>query len=210
VGTLDVVSAQQGASVTVSTQSDHSLGAALFVFNYDNVEIADVTVAGRASEMDVAYNAAGGELRVLVYNIEDRVQIAAGSGDILNVTATGTGKVELVSVEAATFMGGALEATVSSKVVPTAFALHQNYPNPFNPSTAMALDLPKASDYKLTVYNIAGQVVKTFAGHGEAGTVTIHWDGTNSQGVSVASGVYFYMVDVEGAFRATHKMVLMK
>jgi hypothetical protein len=210
VGTLEVLAAHQGTNVTVQTTSDLDLGAAYFVFKYDNTEIAEVSTLGRASDMTVDYSAEAGELRVLVYNIEDRAKIAAGTGEILNVSTTGAGSVELVSVEAASFMGGSLEATVSAKMVPTAFALHQNYPNPFNPSTSMALDLPQSADYKLTVYNIAGQVVKTFAGHGEAGTVTITWDGTNNQGQQVGSGVYFYQVKVEGLFEATHKMALIK
>jgi hypothetical protein len=206
VGTLDVLSAQKGQTVTVSTKSDQDLGAALFVFKYD-AEISGVELVGRASKMDVSYAAANGELRVLVYNIQDRAKVVAGSGEILNVSATGS--VELVSVEAASFMGGNLETNVAAKVIPTEYALKQNFPNPFNPSTSMALDLPEASDYKLTIYNIAGQVVKTYAGHSEAGTLTITWDGTNNVGGKVASGVYFYKADA-GKFNATRKMVLMK
>jgi flagellar hook assembly protein FlgD len=117
--------------------------------------------------------------------------------------------VELVSVEAATFMGGSLEANVTAKVIPTAYALHQNYPNPFNPSTSMAIDFPNAGDYTLTVYNIAGQTVKTFSGSTEAGTLTITWDGNDNRGSKVASGVYFYRVEAD-AFHAVKKMVLMK
>jgi hypothetical protein len=156
VGTLDVVSAQKGQMVTVTTKSDQDLGAALFVFKYENTEIKSVELLGRASKMDVSYAAENGELRVLVYNIQDRAKVAAGTGDILNVSTLGAGKVELVSVEAASFMGGNLDATVAAKIIPTEFALKQNFPNPFNPSTSMALDLPEASDYRLSIYNIAG------------------------------------------------------
>jgi hypothetical protein len=209
VGSLDVISAQRGTEVTVSTKSDQDLGAALFVFKYENTEIKSVSALGRASSMDVAFTANNGELRVLVYNIKDRAKVAAGSGEILNVSTSGAGKVELESVEAASFMGGSLETSVTAKIIPTEFALRQNYPNPFNPSTSMALDLPNASDYRLTIYNIAGQVVKTYAGPSEAGTLTVTWDGTNSVGGKVASGVYFYRAEA-GTFNATRKMVLMK
>jgi flagellar hook assembly protein FlgD len=98
---------------------------------------------------------------------------------------------------------------VTAKVIPTAYALHQNYPNPFNPSTSMAIDFPNAGDYTLTVYNIAGQTVKTFSGSTEAGTLTITWDGNDNRGSKVASGVYFYRVEAD-AFHAVKKMVLMK
>ena len=106
-------------------------------------------------------------------------------------------------------MGGTLDATVEAKVLPTAYALHQNYPNPFNPSTSLAIDFPNASEYTLTIYNIAGQVVKTFAGQAEAGTHTVTWDGRDNRNSQVASGVYFYSVEA-GEFADVRKMVLMK
>jgi hypothetical protein len=212
VGTINVMSAQQGSNVRVSTSSDVEMGAGLFVFNYTGSDIVSVSAVGRASDMNVKWEAANGELRVLVLpqmgKTFGRQQVSAGTGEILNITTHGA-NVELVSVEAASFMGGVLEADVSAKVLPTQFALHQNYPNPFNPSTQMAIDFPAASDYKLTIYNVAGQVVKTFSGQAEAGTTTVKWDGRSDQGTQVATGVYFYAVEA-GSFAKVNKMVLMK
>jgi hypothetical protein len=214
VGHILVTSAQQGANVSVSVSSEHDMGAGLFVYTYEGMDIADVQAVGRASNMNVKYEAADGELRILVLptmgseNIENS-RVSAGTGEILSIATHGIGTVELVRVEAATFMGGTLDATVEAKVLPTAYALHQNYPNPFNPSTSLAIDFPNASEYTLTIYNIAGQVVKTFAGQAEAGTYTITWDGHDNRGSQVASGVYFYSVEA-GEFADVRKMVLMK
>jgi hypothetical protein len=138
----------------------------------------------------------------------DRSQVSAGNGPILNITTHGA-TVELVSVEAATFMGGELEAQLEARVLPTQFALKQNFPNPFNPSTSLAIDFPTASEYKLTIYNIAGQVVKTFEGQAEAGQTVVKWDARDNRGSQVATGVYFYSVEA-GAFKDVKKMVLMK
>jgi hypothetical protein len=213
-GTIKAEAAQQGSNVTVKTTSEQDLGAAMFVFKYSGTDISDVSLVGRASDMAVGYQAENGELRVLVFPVIGnesikKQSVAAGSGEILNITTTGSGKVELVSVEAATFMGDALEAKATSTQLPTAFALHQNFPNPFNPSTELAIDMPKASEYVLSIYNIAGQVVRTFSGNAEAGTLRIVWDGTNNQGGKVASGVYFYKAQLAD-FTAVRKMVLMK
>ncbi len=214
VGHILVTSAQQGANVSVSVSSEHDMGAGLFVYTYEGMDIADVQAVGRASNMNVKYEAADGELRILVLptmgseNIENS-RVSAGTGEILSIATHGVGTVELVRVEAATFMGGTLDATVEAKVLPTAYALHQNYPNPFNPSTSLAIDFPNASEYTLTIYNIAGQVVKTFAGQAEAGTYTITWDGRDNRNSQVASGVYFYSVEA-GEFADVRKMVLMK
>jgi hypothetical protein len=142
VGQIKVEALEQGATTTIKSTSDLDMGAGLFVFNYHGTEISKVQATGRASQMDVSFQAENGELRVLMYNIEDRAKVAAGHGEILSVVTTGGGEVELVSVEAASFMGGALEANVTAKVLPTQFALKQNFPNPFNPSTSLAIDFP--------------------------------------------------------------------
>lgn len=93
---------------------------------------------------------------------------------------------------------------VTTQTLPTQFALSQNYPNPFNPTTTIKLSLPVASDYKLTVFNVLGQVVKTFAGHSEAGYVTVDWNAG-----SCSSGIYLYRLEA-GSYTATRKMVLLK
>lgn len=94
--------------------------------------------------------------------------------------------------------------------LPTDFTLEQNYPNPFNPRTVIRFDLPKRADVKLTVYNLAGQEVKVIAnGEMGPGIFSADWDGTNTSGESVATGVYLYRLDA-GSFTQTKKMVLMK
>jgi hypothetical protein len=93
--------------------------------------------------------------------------------------------------------------------LPKEYALSQNFPNPFNPSTSFALSLPEASDYAIRVFNITGQLVKSFSGHLEAGVHTIVWDGRSDQGSTVASGVYFYRAEASG-FTETRKMMMLK
>jgi hypothetical protein len=89
--------------------------------------------------------------------------------------------------------------------LPQAFALAQNYPNPFNPSTRIDFNLGKASDVKLTVYNVLGQRVATLVnGHLSAGQHTVQFDARN-----IASGVYFYRLDA-GSFVSSKKMMLLK
>jgi flagellar hook assembly protein FlgD len=76
--------------------------------------------------------------------------------------------------------------------IPFEYALHQNYPNPFNPSTQIDYDLPEPGNVSLVVYDILGREVSRLAtGHHEAGYYSAVWNGTNSEGRGVASGVYF-------------------
>jgi flagellar hook assembly protein FlgD len=102
-----------------------------------------------------------------------------------------------------------MKSTITTKVLPTKFALMNNYPNPFNLSTNISFALPKESDISLKLYNIAGQLVKSFEGSYQTGNHTIVWDGTNTRGEEVASGIYFYRL-VAGQYHCTKKMVLMK
>lgn len=98
----------------------------------------------------------------------------------------------------------------ASANVPTVFSLSNNYPNPFNPSTIFSVGIPNAKPVKIVVYNILGQLVKTLTqGPLAAGFHLIEWNGTNDQGRSVASGVYFVVMTTE-KFRQTRKAVLLR
>ena len=100
--------------------------------------------------------------------------------------------------------------------VPQAYALAQNYPNPFNPSTRISFSLPQAGAVTLTVFNLLGQQVATLAnGPMGAGNHGVAWDGRDAAGRGVASGVYFYRIEVKGpdgggVYSAMRKMVLLK
>jgi hypothetical protein len=95
--------------------------------------------------------------------------------------------------------------------LPRVPALAQNVPNPFNPTTTIKFDLPRAGLVKLTVYDVAGHVVKTLANSKfEAGRqIPVVWNGLDEAGNRVPSGVYFYQL-VTTDFSATKKMVVLK
>jgi hypothetical protein len=90
------------------------------------------------------------------------------------------------------------------------FQLLANYPNPFNPSTTIAYELPAAESVSLKVYNAAGRLVRTLEdGTRNAGRHEVRWDGTDTGGRSVASGLYYYRLEAGGEAR-TRPMVLLK
>ena len=56
----------------------------------------------------------------------------------------------------------------------------------------MRFGLPEPSEVVFTVYDVQGRKVRALnCGFMEAGYHSIIWDGANSGGASVASGVYF-------------------
>lgn len=95
--------------------------------------------------------------------------------------------------------------------LPLANSLNQNYPNPFNPETTIPYALSSDAVVSLTIYNIAGQVVRKLV-DGEAlaaGQYQALWDGRSESGASVASGMYFYLLHA-GDYVAKRKMVLLR
>ncbi|MCD4828323.1 MAG: right-handed parallel beta-helix repeat-containing protein [Candidatus Cloacimonetes bacterium] len=88
--------------------------------------------------------------------------------------------------------------------------VRQNYPNPFNPETTIRFTLPRDVHVELAVYNIRGQRVRTLANEDMIrGYHAVKWDGRDSNGSSVASGVYFYRLST-GSWSTVKKMLLLK
>ncbi len=82
---------------------------------------------------------------------------------------------------------------------PRKFQLEQNYPNPFSSTTAIPYKLKKETNVQVTIYDILGRVVRNFSvSMQSAGPHSIFWDGHNNIGEKVASGVYFYRLNVDG------------
>ncbi len=86
----------------------------------------------------------------------------------------------------------------------------KNYPNPFNPTTKIEFTMPKAGHLSLKIYNVRGELVRTLVDEVvEAGNDFRMWDGTNSKGANMSSGVYFYEARTDSDVKV-HKMALVK
>jgi hypothetical protein len=90
------------------------------------------------------------------------------------------------------------------------FALLSNYPNPFNSSTQIRFEVGKASHVSIGVYDLLGRSVATLADQDfTSGTHVVPWNGTDSNGRTVASGRYFVMARAGDAVRSL-PIVLLK
>ncbi len=86
----------------------------------------------------------------------------------------------------------------------------RSYPNPFNPETEIAYTLSSPEIVQIQIYNIGGQVVRTFEmGHQTPGSHSVRWDGRNENGEPAASGIYFFRIDA-GQDNVTNRMVLLR
>jgi hypothetical protein len=104
--------------------------------------------------------------------------------------------------------GGLTPTGVTGKPVetakPAAFALLPSFPNPARSRATFSFSLPRAGNYSLKVYNLAGQLVHTIAGHGAAGTNRAAWNTG-----ATSNGVYFYQLSAAGK-TATGKLVIVR
>ena len=93
---------------------------------------------------------------------------------------------------------------------PASSYLAQNYPNPFNPTTRIAFGLSAPGSVLLRIYDASGRLVRVLVNdERRAGRYEETWDGRDSSGRAVASGIYFYRF-VTGSFKETRKMALMR
>ena len=96
------------------------------------------------------------------------------------------------------------------EVLPFSFALDQNYPNPFNPGTTIRYHVPEASEVKIQIFNLKGQVVKTLLDQRHTpGTYTVVWNGDSDRGQAVSTGVYFVKMQA-GQFKQVRKMTFIR
>lgn len=90
------------------------------------------------------------------------------------------------------------------------FTLYQNYPNPFNPQTTIRFETFKKGEVLLEVYSVLGEKIFTLVNeYLPAGAHEVEWNGENSVGESVPSGIYFYRLHMGGE-KSVRKMHLLQ
>ncbi len=95
-------------------------------------------------------------------------------------------------------------------VAPLAFALAQNTPNPFVQGTRIGWTVPRDMEITLRIFNIEGRLVRELMnGPVTAGAGFVDWDGRDTRGARLSSGIYFYQLQGPQD-TATRKSVLLR
>jgi len=98
------------------------------------------------------------------------------------------------------------------------FRLEQNHPNPFNPLTTISFSIsgdPGSTNSNfnqadILIYNTKGQIIKEFEFNNLIlGINKVIWDGSDSNGNAVSSGIYYYKLQA-GDFEQTRKMIFLR
>jgi len=93
--------------------------------------------------------------------------------------------------------------------VPTRVALSAPWPNPARNAVRMSLELPRAGDAEVAIYDVLGRRVSTlFEGAMNAGRHEIAWDLRDQRGRRAAAGVYFARASAGGVVRTQRVVVV--
>jgi len=94
--------------------------------------------------------------------------------------------------------------------LPKQTSLRGNYPNPFNAETRISFHLDKPSNTRIEIFDLQGKLVNILAdNYYNAGHYSVTWAGTDDDGNSVATGMYFYRLETDSE-SITRRMVLLK
>jgi len=194
-----------------------------FTYDFDQIEPYAPVRTGQASGLNVQSVREPGRMKILAYysaSVSTAVPPGRGRYFILPVKvkqpladlAVAPFDLKMATVSDAEAAKVRVKGIDQEPVLPESFTLYQNFPNPFNPQTTIRFEIGGAagSSVSLDIYNVLGQHVAQLArAEFAAGEYEVIWDGTDRQGSRVASGVYFYRLQVGGDVE-TRKMVLLK
>ena len=91
------------------------------------------------------------------------------------------------------------------------FTLFSNYPNPFNSYTVIAYELKKKGAVMLSIYDLLGREINVLVDQVQVpGKYWIIWNGDDTDGINMPSGMYFYKYLFGNVCLETGKMVLVR
>ncbi len=98
----------------------------------------------------------------------------------------------------------------NESLYPTDISLVQNFPNPFNPTTTIRFGLKEDADVSLEIFDVKGNSIKTLEpGYQSEGWHQLQWNGSDDNGIQVATGMYFAQLSAGGHSRVI-KMVYLR
>lgn len=195
-------------AVPLTVDNAKNVYTVTFELNFDTKVAEVVGLANTPKDWLTAYSVENGVVKVVMAGVSPITASNLGELDLRMKNKEArvqiSGNATINNLESRTL------ATMTVGQVPTNFALEQNFPNPFNPSTTIKYQIAEPTKVAISIYSIDGQLVNTLVNDAkDAGYYQVVWNGTNSYGKQVASGMYIYRIDA-GNFVSTKKLMLMK
>ena len=101
--------------------------------------------------------------------------------------------------------------SIESGIIPSKYNIIEIYPNPFNPIANIQFEVAEFSQVKLSIIDLNGRLVSVLGnGKMNPGQYQSLWDGNDSYGNQVSSGIYLAVLESNGMLIQTRKLVLLK
>ena len=85
---------------------------------------------------------------------------------------------------------------VDENLIIDEFQIGNNYPNPFNPNTRIEFKIPEKGYVQANIFDLLGRKVSTLLNKNmQRGIHVLNWNGTNSEGNILPSGIYLLRVE---------------
>ena len=86
-----------------------------------------------------------------------------------------------------------------------------NYPNPFKDSTEFIFNLDEDSEIVIKLYTLSGRLVRELMpGMLGSGYREVDWDGKDSAGNELSSGVYYYKIIINNSGEKLGKLAIIR
>lgn len=101
-------------------------------------------------------------------------------------------------------------STEDPGLAPAVELLKSIYPNPFSEQLILEIELPKATELKLEIFNLKGQrITELYEGLANPGQLQLNWNGQDSRGNLCSSGIYFCKLSA-GGHTETRKLLKLR
>jgi hypothetical protein len=210
---------ERNGEMLIHSKFDIYAGAIHLVFDVSGASIDHIIPGHFREEIIFTYDLCNDTLRIiLASNHASCTKLPRHKIDILTIQFSNA-KPNLVSAWAVGFNGEEINLyldlltdgdEIRNLDIPEKYSLSYNYPNPFNPATTVMYSLPTRSRVEISVYNVWGQKVVDLVDEIKpAGQYQITWDGNDSYGNQVASGIYFARLKANDYIKS-RKMLMVK
>ena len=100
---------------------------------------------------------------------------------------------------------------IENNLFPVKIGINQIYPNPFNPIANIKFEVAEFSQVKLSIIDFNGRFVSVLENEKmNPGQYQSLWDGNDSYGNQVSSGIYLAVLESNGILIQTQKLALLK
>ena len=179
-----------------------------------------VTVSNRRTnwQVDGRLRSTGGRFTLAFADMSRRAIVEAG--DTLEIRVTDTADhlfytAKLPVTDSMLREARLILPTLRVQTTPDESVLLPNFPNPFNPETWIPYTLAEASEVTIRIYDTVGREVRVLslgfqpAGWYDTKVTAVYWNGRNTQGERVSSGIYWIVMEA-GTSRQIRRSVVLK